>query len=61
VARPRRTGPAAEHQAFILGDPGTRATYKAAYGETSALYYNVNVKPSFDQILQEIVRWATRL
>jgi hypothetical protein len=49
----------AENQAFILGDPTTRATYEGAYAQTSALYYKT--KPTFEQILEAIGRWATRL
>ena len=49
----------AENQAFILADPQTRATYEAAYAQTSALYYKA--KPTFEEILTEIRRWAARL
>jgi hypothetical protein len=49
----------AENQAFLLSNPRTRATYKTAYTETSALYYKT--KPSFEQILDAIGRWAARL
>lgn len=48
-----------ENQAFILSDPRTRATYETAYAETSALYYKA--KPAFEDILDEIGRWAARL
>jgi hypothetical protein len=47
------------NQAFILGDPPTRATYEAAYAQTSALYYKT--KPTFEQILAEIGRWTARI
>jgi hypothetical protein len=46
-------------QAFILADAQTRATYEAAYAQTSALYYKI--KPTFEQVLREIGRWAARL
>jgi len=49
----------AENQAFLLSDPRTRATYKTAYTQTTPLYYKT--KPSFEQILDAIGRWATRL
>ncbi|RFB76603.1 nucleotidyl transferase AbiEii/AbiGii toxin family protein [Methylovirgula sp. 4M-Z18] len=47
------------NQAFILHDLPTRETYKTAYAQTSALYYKT--KPTFEQILAEIGRWAARL
>jgi hypothetical protein len=49
----------AENQAFILAVPQMRAIYKAAYAQTSALYYKS--KPAFEEILAEIGRWAGRL
>jgi hypothetical protein len=49
----------AENQAFLLSDPRTRATYKTAYTQTSALYYKT--KPSFEEILDAMRRWATQL
>lgn len=39
----------AENEAFLLRDEATRATYKAAYESTSALYYRS--KPDFEEIL----------
>jgi hypothetical protein len=49
----------AQNQAFILSDPATRKLYADAYATTSALYYKG--KPSFEQILAEIGKWADRL
>jgi hypothetical protein len=48
-----------ENPAFLLNDPPTRATYKAAYAKTGALYYRN--RPTFEEILGEIRRWASRL
>ncbi len=48
-----------KNQAFILADPATRAAYAEAFGESTALYYGA--KPSFDEILREIAKWADRL
>jgi Nucleotidyl transferase AbiEii toxin, Type IV TA system len=49
----------AENEAFVLSNPQTRATYETAYEGTSALYYKA--RPRFEEILEEIARWATRL
>ncbi len=49
----------AENQAFILSDPETRRLYNEAFITSTALYYGE--KPSFDEILDEIDRWAARL
>ena len=49
----------AENQAFILSDPKTRKTYTDAFAKTGALYYGH--KPTFEQILEEIGKWADRL
>ena len=49
----------AENEAFLLSDPATRETYKAAYAETSALYYKA--KPTLEEILDEVRRWASQL
>jgi Nucleotidyl transferase AbiEii toxin, Type IV TA system len=49
----------AENQAFILSDAETRATYKSAYAQTGALYFRA--QPTFEEILDEIGRWAARL
>ena len=49
----------AENQAFVLSDPETRKTYSAAFAATGALYYGG--KPTFEEILGEIGRWAERL
>jgi hypothetical protein len=49
----------AENQAFILSDAKTRALYASAYERGSALYYTK--KPSFDVILSEIGKWASKL
>jgi hypothetical protein len=48
-----------ENPAFTLSDPPTRALYEKAYDSTTALYYKP--KPSLEQILEEIGRWAERL
>jgi hypothetical protein len=47
------------NQAFHLSDPATRAAYEKAYAATSALYYAG--KPTLDEILAEIGKWADRL
>lgn len=49
----------AENETFILSDAKTRASYASAYERGSALYYAD--KPSFEQILAEIGKWADRL
>jgi hypothetical protein len=49
----------AENQAFVLSNPSTRKLYQKAYEDSSALYYGK--KPTFDQILAEIGKWANRL
>lgn len=41
-----------ENEAFLLGDPDTRATYRRAYEATSALYYRS--QPDFDEVLAVI-------
>ena len=48
-----------QNQAFILADPETRQTYAEAYAESTALYFGD--KPSFEEILEEIGKWADRL
>jgi len=48
-----------QNQAFQLSDPATRAEFEKAYAATSVLYYGG--KPSFQEILTEIGRWADRL
>jgi hypothetical protein len=48
-----------ENEAFILSDPNTRALYKNAYADSSALYYTD--KPTFEQILSAIEASAKRL
>jgi Nucleotidyl transferase AbiEii toxin, Type IV TA system len=49
----------AKNQAFHLTDPATRADYEKAYNATSALYYRG--KPTLDEILSEIGKWADRM
>lgn len=49
----------AENQAFIISDPATRKMYEKAYEDSSALFYGN--KPTFEQILKEIGKWASRL
>jgi hypothetical protein len=49
----------AKNEAFLLDDAKTRTTYAKAYEDGSALYYAD--KPTFEQILAEIKKWATRL
>jgi hypothetical protein len=49
----------AENDAFFLSDAKTRVQYANAYERGSGLYYAA--KPSFEQILSEIGRWAVRL
>ena len=49
----------AKNEAFILSDPETRKTYAATYTKTSALYYGQ--KPTFEQILERIASYITRL
>ena len=48
-----------ENEAFILGDAKTRALYANAYDRSSALYYAG--RPTFEEILAEIGKWASRL
>jgi hypothetical protein len=48
-----------KNEAFLLNDPETRKSYTKAFVESTALYYGD--KPSFDDILKEIGRWAARL
>jgi hypothetical protein len=45
--------------AFTLSDPETRGLYDRAYSGTTGLYYKK--RPSLEQILVEIARWAERL
>jgi hypothetical protein len=49
----------AKNDAFLLSDPKTRSLYAEAYKAGSALYYAD--KPTFDQMLTEIKRWAGKL
>jgi Nucleotidyl transferase AbiEii toxin, Type IV TA system len=49
----------AENEAFILRDAKTRALYADAYERSSALYYAG--KPTFEQMLAEITKWANKL
>jgi hypothetical protein len=49
----------AENEAFLLNDTKTKALYSNAYERSSALYYGD--KPTFEQILAEIKKWASRL
>ena len=49
----------AQNQAFMLADPDTRKAFAKAFAESSALYYGD--KPTFEQVLEEIERWSTRL
>ena len=49
----------AENDAFLLSDAKTRVQYANAYERSSDLYYAG--KPSFEQILSEIGKWAVRL
>lgn len=49
----------AENEAFILSDAKTRALYTDAYERSSALYYAG--RPTFEQILAEITKWAGKL
>ncbi len=49
----------AENEAFMLGDPATRATLQKAYAASSALYFRG--QPAFDDILAEIAKWAPKL
>jgi Nucleotidyl transferase AbiEii toxin, Type IV TA system len=48
-----------ENEAFLLTDAKTRTLYAAAYERGSALYYAD--KPTFEQILSEIEKWAGKL
>jgi hypothetical protein len=48
-----------KNQAFQLKDPKTRAAYEKAYNATSALYYAA--KPTLDEILAEIGKYADQL
>jgi hypothetical protein len=47
------------NQAFVLADPATREIYAKAYAESAALYFGK--KPTFDEIVEEIGKWADRL
>lgn len=49
----------AENEAFLLSNAKTRALYADAYERSSALYYAG--KPTFEQILAEIGKWADKL
>jgi hypothetical protein len=49
----------AENEAFLLSDPKTRELYATAYERSSALYYGG--KPSFDEIVAVIKKWADKL
>lgn len=49
----------AQNEAFLLSDPKTRDLYAKAYERSSALYYAG--KPSFEDILTELSKWASRL
>jgi Nucleotidyl transferase AbiEii toxin, Type IV TA system len=49
----------AGNEAFIVSDAKTRALLANAYDRGSALYYAD--KPTFEQILAEIKKWANRL
>jgi Nucleotidyl transferase AbiEii toxin, Type IV TA system len=49
----------AKNDAFILSDPATRRAYAKAYADTGALYYGN--APTFDEILEAIVAWRSRL
>jgi hypothetical protein len=48
-----------QNEAFILSDPKLRTEYEKAYNATSALYYGK--KPTFDEIIEMIRRWAPKL
>jgi len=48
-----------ENEAFIVSDPVTREFYAKAFAESAALYYGD--KPTFEQILAEIGKWASKL
>jgi hypothetical protein len=49
----------AKNEAFILNDPETRKSYAGSYAKTSALYYGS--KPNFEQMLQRIGNYISRL
>jgi hypothetical protein len=49
----------ARNEPFVLSDPETRKLYTKAYADSRGLYYGE--VPTFDQILEEIGRWADRL
>lgn len=49
----------AKNEAFLLTDPATRKSYAKAFTESTALYYGD--KPTFEQILAEIGKWASKL
>lgn len=49
----------AESEAFILSDAKTRALYTNAYDRSSGLYYAG--RPTFEEILAGIEKWAGRL
>jgi len=48
-----------QNDAFIVSDPVTRESYAKAFAESAALYYGD--KPTFEQILTEIGKWASKL
>src|SRR4029077_19366452 len=49
----------AQNQAFILTDPDTRASYRKAFTDSTALYYGE--KPTFEDVLAAIGAWTQRL
>jgi hypothetical protein len=49
----------AENEAFLLSDAKTRGTYTTAYERSGALYYSG--RPTFEQILGELGKWAVKL
>jgi hypothetical protein len=49
----------AQNEAFLLSDPKTRALYTKAYEASSSLYYKD--KPTFEQILDKLSTWASKL
>jgi hypothetical protein len=48
-----------ENETFLVSDPATRESYAKAFTESTALYYGD--KPTFEQILAEIGKWASKL
>jgi hypothetical protein len=49
----------AENDAFLLSDSKTRDLYAKAYERSSGLYYAG--KPTFEEILAEVKKWAAKL